>query len=79
MVHVGRILDDECDLLCQQKFISTVAVGKEPAVQPWNPRSKAGAAVWNAAVEDLLVWHGLREVAVGGPPTLVGRVQQQIS
>ena len=62
---VELILDDERDL-CKQKFISTVAVGKEPTVQPWNPRSKVGAAVWKADIEDLLVWHGLREVAVSG-------------
>ena len=66
---VELLSSDERDL-CKQKFFSTVHVGKEPAVQGWNPRSKAGAAVWRAEIEDLLVWHGLREVAVGGPPTL---------
>ena len=54
---------------CKQLFDTTVHVGKEPTVQQWNPRSKAGAAIWRTEIDDLLVWHGLREAAVGGPPT----------
>ena len=66
---VEFISSDDWDL-CKQQFKATTFIGKEPVVKPWNPRSKTGAAVWQAEVEDLLVWHGLREAAVGGPPTL---------
>ena len=63
---VEFISSDDWDL-CKQQFKATTFIGKEPVVKPWNPRSKTGAAVWQAEVEDLLVWHGLREAAVGGP------------
>ena len=66
---VEFISSDDWDL-SKQQFKATTFIGKEPVVKPWNPRSKTGAAVWQAEVEDLLVWHGLREAAVGGPPTL---------
>ena len=66
---VELLSSDERDL-CKQNFHAAVGVGKEPVVQQWNPRSKAGAAVWKADIDDLLVWHGLRETAVDGPPTM---------
>ena len=56
---VEFVSSDDWDL-CKQQFQATTFIGKEPVVKPWNPRSKTGAAVWQAEVEDLLVWHGLQ-------------------
>ena len=41
-----------------------------PVVKAWNPRSKEGYAEWKMGVEDLLVFHHIREIVVHGPPTM---------
>ena len=47
---VEFVSSDDWDL-CKQQFKATTFIGKEPVVKPWNPRSKTGAAVWQAEVD----------------------------